>query len=243
MTAPALQTASETGLPADGRAAFIEDFIGRTLMILWFTTATWIHVNQMITAIKTSNVDQFWFLAVAHSLLLITFSGLAALLTVIRNPTKAVASGIEPRISALLGTFLILTLPFLPGAENGVAVQFVALPITFIGLVGAIYCMAWLGRSFAIMAAARNLVTGGPYSVVRHPLYATELVAIFGVVLSSLSPIAIVIFVLVTAFQIRRTYNEERVLRAAFPEYEEYAKRVPRIIPRLPFRRTAPKPL
>ena len=35
------------------------------------------------------------------------------------------------------------------------------------------------------------------------------------------------------AFQWRRVLYEEAVLRRAFPEYDDYARRVPRFIPRL----------
>jgi len=34
-------------------------------------------------------------------------------------------------------------------------------------------------------------------------------------------------------FQLRRMTNEETVLRAAFPEYADYARRTPKVVPRL----------
>ncbi len=91
----------------------------------------------------------------------------------------------------------------------------------------------WLGQSCAVMAAARKLVTGGPYRFVRHPLYAAELIMILGLILWNLSLTSALLLVAITLPQLRRAHNEEQVLRQAFPEYEDYARRVPKIILRL----------
>jgi protein-S-isoprenylcysteine O-methyltransferase Ste14 len=39
----------------------------------------------------------------------------------------------------------------------------------------ACLALAWLGSSFAVLAARRTLRTSGPYRLVRHPIYALEL--------------------------------------------------------------------
>jgi protein-S-isoprenylcysteine O-methyltransferase Ste14 len=91
--------------------------------------------------------------------------------------------------------------------------------------------LSWLGKAFSIMAEARRLVTHGPYRYVRHPLYVCEEIAVIGIFIQVMSPMALMIFVLHAVCQIRRMLNEERVLQAAFPEYENYARRTPRLIP------------
>jgi diacylglycerol kinase len=88
-----------------------------------------------------------------------------------------------------------------------------------------------LGRSISIMAEARKLVTGGPYAVVRHPLYLAEQIAIVGVFLQFLSWQAALILLLHFVFQVRRMINEERVLADSFAEYGDYAERTSRLIP------------
>ncbi len=122
-------------------------------------------------------------------MLLVAFSTLAVALTALRRPSKAVATGLEPRISAILGTFLILTVTFLPTVDIDPGLKVVALTIMTIGVGLALYCLVWLGQSYSIMATARKLVTSGPYRFVRHlALYAAELFTISGVTLANFSP-------------------------------------------------------
>jgi protein-S-isoprenylcysteine O-methyltransferase Ste14 len=102
-----------------------------------------------------------------------------------------------------------------------------------IGTIFSIYCLHYLGRSFSIMASARELVTHGPYGVVRHPLYLAEGISTVGVILLNWSIWAVMLGLVQMALQFRRMLNEEKVLRAAFPEYADYAARVPMIVPGL----------
>jgi protein-S-isoprenylcysteine O-methyltransferase Ste14 len=111
-------------------------------------------------------------------------------------------------------------------------IRILAICLILAGWLLSIYVLGWLGRSFSIMAQARRLVTRGPYAVVRHPLYVTEEIAMIGMVLLCLSPLAILIAAVQWLFQLRRMTHEERVLSAAFPEYSAYAALTPKIIPR-----------
>jgi protein-S-isoprenylcysteine O-methyltransferase Ste14 len=88
-----------------------------------------------------------------------------------------------------------------------------------IGEAFAIYAMVYLGRSFSIFAEARNLVTGGPYRLVRHPLYAGEMVAIWSYTLAYPSRWSLGVISLFTALQCWRARVEERKLEESFPEY------------------------
>ena len=156
--------------------------------------------------------------------------------TLLRFRPTQTAEWLEPKFSALIGTFLSLSLVALPPADLGSVWRVISVVLVLGGWVSSIYVLAWLGRSFSIVPQARRLITSGPYSVVRHPLYVSEEIAVIGIALMSISPIVAAIVVVQWMFQLRRMSNEERVLRSSFAEYAAYADRTPKVIPRL-FRR------
>jgi protein-S-isoprenylcysteine O-methyltransferase Ste14 len=88
-----------------------------------------------------------------------------------------------------------------------------------------------LGRSFSIVPQVRGLVRTGPYSVVRHPLYLAEEVALVGTLLQVYSLVTSALFLAHGALQVRRIFYEENLLRRSFPGYDDYAKTTSRLIP------------
>jgi protein-S-isoprenylcysteine O-methyltransferase Ste14 len=81
------------------------------------------------------------------------------------------------------------------------------------------------------MAETRQLVTSGPYSFVRHPLYAAEELAMLGLFMQFASIWTVLLLVVQFGFQLRRMHNEELVLIASFPEYDTYRQSTARLIP------------
>jgi len=88
-----------------------------------------------------------------------------------------------------------------------------------IGESFAIYAMCYLGRSFSILAEARNLVTGGPYRYVRHPLYLGEMVAVWSYSLAYPSLWSLGVLLLFTALQCWRAKVEEHKMLESYPQY------------------------
>jgi protein-S-isoprenylcysteine O-methyltransferase Ste14 len=76
-----------------------------------------------------------------------------------------------------------------------------------------------------------GLVIRGPYRLVRHPVYLGELISILGMVVATLSPALFGLFLATIALQYWRTINEERALAEVFPEYGEYRRETPRLVP------------
>jgi protein-S-isoprenylcysteine O-methyltransferase Ste14 len=93
----------------------------------------------------------------------------------------------------------------------------------------------WL-RGYASGYVKKNaeVTTTGPYAFTRNPLYLGSMLIAFGFALAARSLwIAIVLTALFAAIYIPVIRSEEIYLRTKFAEYEEYATRVPRLIPRL----------
>ena len=167
----------------------------------------------------------------AMQLSTIAFLMLMATAVMLRTRPSAKASGLEPRISALVGTFLIYGITAFPRQELSLSLEIVSTLLTMIGNIGAIVALSQLGRSFSIMAEARQLVTTGPYRFVRHPLYLAEEIAIVGIFLQFASGWTALILAAQIAFQLRRMHNEEAVLTAKFTEYAAYGQTTARLIP------------
>lgn len=79
-----------------------------------------------------------------------------------------------------------------------------------------------------------TLKTTGLYAVVRHPIYLGLLVVALGLVVRAGSYWHVLFFVALSVLLHVKAGFEERLLRKAYPEYEQYAHRVGRLVPRLP---------
>jgi protein-S-isoprenylcysteine O-methyltransferase Ste14 len=102
-----------------------------------------------------------------------------------------------------------------------------------IGVFGTSIAFLSLGRSFGIVAANRGLKRGGPYRLVRHPIYLGHLVTGVGFTLANWSPLNLTLLLIVTGCQVFRIRAEERVLTDS-DDYAEYAQRVRwRLVPGL----------
>jgi len=78
------------------------------------------------------------------------------------------------------------------------------------------------------------LATSGPYAYTRNPLYLGSLLMGAGFALAARSWwVGVAVVVLFFAIYLPVIHDEEAFLRQKFPGFEEYARRVPRIFPRL----------
>ncbi|MDR2987504.1 MAG: hypothetical protein LBV34_21965 [Nocardiopsaceae bacterium] len=149
----------------------------------------------------------------------------------IRRPPRSVAASGWPWLLAAGGTFGGLLLrPVGAHPPWGVAA---GLATQLVGLAIAITALAFLGRSFGLVAADRGLVTRGPYAVVRHPVYASYILIQSGYLMQSISIRNAVVLAFATSCNIGRICAEERVLAHA-PEHAAYTRHVRwRLIPGL----------
>jgi protein-S-isoprenylcysteine O-methyltransferase Ste14 len=80
----------------------------------------------------------------------------------------------------------------------------------------------------------KQLTVSGPYAYTRNPLYLGSLFLAAGFAIAARSWSIVAIMVLMFALiYVPVIAGEERYLRLTFPEYDEYARRVPRMFPRL----------
>ncbi len=160
------------------------------------------------------------------------FVVLAASMLIRARPRRR-AAGAEPRISAMLGTFLIPLVVVLPRRNLSLTEEMIATVLGLAGSALAVLVLVQLRSSFSIMAEARRLITSGVYRWVRHPLYLAEELAVVGIVLQFLSLWTALLLAVQIGFQLRRMHNEERVLSETFPAYADYKKNTAMLLPGL----------
>jgi protein-S-isoprenylcysteine O-methyltransferase Ste14 len=79
-----------------------------------------------------------------------------------------------------------------------------------------------------------SLATSGPYAYTRNPLYLGSLLIGMGFAVVARSWwVGVALVVMFFAIYVPVIRDEEAFLRKAFPDFEEYARRVPRMLPRL----------
>lgn len=103
----------------------------------------------------------------------------------------------------------------------------IGLPVSIVGLALRAWAAGHLEKN-------TTLADGGPYAHVRNPLYIGTLLTAAGLVIASrrweLGVLFVAVFLLIYLPVVEL---EEQHLRKLFPDYDAYARRVPKLLPRL----------
>lgn len=175
----------------------------------------------LVTAYRLTTHAQYASLALFALETAVPATLFAAYLT--RERAVVRARGFEATVLPLIGA--VLPFAFLEPPFAGRIDVFVALLIP--PTTGMVLGYLFLNRSFAIMAEARSLKTGGPYRFVRHPVYACQILCSCIVVLFRPSLLSGVLLAAFIAIQVRRSRVEDRALAEAHgQEFEAYRARV-----------------
>ena len=106
----------------------------------------------------------------------------------------------------------------------------------FIALGAILIVPGLLIRALASGHVRKNeaLATSGPYAYTRNPLYLGSLLMGVGFAVAARSWwVGVALVVMFFAIYLPVIRDEEAFLRQKFPEFEEYARRVPRMFPRI----------
>lgn len=103
-----------------------------------------------------------------------------------------------------------------------------------LGIALAIWARWHLGRNWSPRPSLKEhheLVTSGPYAVVRHPIYTGLVFATFGSLLTAGS-LWLLVWILLLVMFVLRVYSEEEIMGREFPQtYPAYKKRTKALIP------------
>jgi protein-S-isoprenylcysteine O-methyltransferase Ste14 len=104
------------------------------------------------------------------------------------------------------------------------------------GIGFRVWAILTLGRFFkfvVVIQEGHQVVTRGPYRLIRHPSYTGGLVALLGIGLTLASWLSILAATLVplAAILVRIRVEENRLIAALGQDYRDYAARTRRLIP------------
>lgn len=154
----------------------------------------------------------------------------------------------EPRSTRLMGLVLLLVavlLVLLPGsaapflterfAPRAEWVYWGGVGLTAAGLGFAVWARRHLGANWSGTVSIKQgheLVTSGPYALVRHPIYTGLLLAFAGSVLARGEVRGLLAWLLAALYLLGRVRVEERWMAQQFGDaYRDYAKRVAALVP------------
>jgi protein-S-isoprenylcysteine O-methyltransferase Ste14 len=123
------------------------------------------------------------------------------------------------------------------GFAFAVLYLWLARPTWFSIAIGAV--ILFFGVALRALASGHiskdsELTTSGPYAYTRNPLYLGSIIIAVGFAVSARSPwVVLAIIVLFAAIYVPVIRSEEEFLRTRFPGFDDYARQVPRFLPRL----------
>ncbi|MET3597540.1 protein-S-isoprenylcysteine O-methyltransferase Ste14 [Mesorhizobium shonense] len=133
-------------------------------------------------------------------------------------------------IVVLFAALLFGQSTFPPDTPMHESIEMFGVLLIFLGVVGRLWSTLYIGGR-----KSSEVVTGGPYSITRNPLYVFSTVAAAGVGAQIGSFSGIVLFALLCAgaFHIVILREEKFLKQALGAPYEAYLARVPRFFPKL----------
>lgn len=166
-----------------------------------------------------------------YALLMCAFYGLIAWSYLRRGPAIATSGLSLASVVAVIATFAPFPFPLLHHAPPEFGVQLAADLLLVAGTAWSVWALRYLGRNLSVIAQARQVADGGPYRLVRHPLYLGEMVSLLGLTVASGTIAAVAAWAAFVAMQVYRARREEQVLLAALPGYQDYRARTAALLP------------
>lgn len=152
-----------------------------------------------------------------------------AIFTLIRRPTEKLSLELGDWLLAMTATCAGLMI--IPGVTLVPALAPVGMGLAVAGNLIQAWAKLTLRRSFGIAPANRGVKLNGPYSFVRHPMYAGYALVHVAVLILMFSPVNVVIYAIGWWAQILRLLAEEKLL-SQDPDYADYMTKVRwRLIP------------
>src|ERR1700722_17715221 len=118
---------------------------------------------------------------------------------------------------------------------NSLLTSWLGAAITIAGLLFAVWARAYLGSNWSrsvTIKQGHELITTGPYAVVRHPIYTGILTGFLGMAIAISQVRGFIVLVLIFVAFLIKLRMEEQWMRSQFGEtYATYARQTAALVP------------
>jgi len=191
--------------------AVFRDLASRVAVGALFVMLSW---NFLSDFLRTGRVT---------GLLFLVSEALVVILTIVRRRAQTVD---RSALAAALTTLSLLGPPLVrPSDVPPLAPDMLTALVSIVGVLIVIAGKVTIGRSFGLVPANRGVVARGPYSIVRHPIYAGYLLTHAATLALFPSVWNVAILVIADTALVFRALAEERIL-SADSAYQHYCGRV-----------------
>jgi protein-S-isoprenylcysteine O-methyltransferase Ste14 len=175
-------------------------------------------VRQTMQSIAENRLDFIEVVFIAHNLIF-------CLVFLLRHPAKAIQTRVSHQIVALVA-FYSGMLFIGPASTDNALLLSLSRWTLLAGLIIGTICLIQLGKSFGVLIAVREVRTGGLYSLVRHPMYCSDIIMRTGYCFSHPAWGNLFLLCISTVCYMLRAILEESFIAEQDMHYASYRERV-----------------
>ena len=164
-----------------------------------------------------------WNLSGLANIVWLSGAAIMGILSFVRTPPRSTMVNVYTMAATAGMLFLPCFMRPVGASSGGLALS--GLTFELFGIALTQVARVYMGRSFGILPANRGVVSKGPFSLIRHPIYFGWLVLSLGYAMSYPTARNIILIVSTLPFMVWRIEQEETHL-SEDPEYCTYERRV-----------------
>ena len=161
-----------------------------------------------------------WSIAGAANIIWLGGAAIMAAMSFVRTPPRSAM--VDVYSLSATGGMLLLPCLLRPLNPSTGAFALAGVTLELLGILLTQLARVYMGRSFGILPANRGIVSRGPFSAVRHPIYIGWLILSIGYAMSYPSARNVLLILSTLPFMAWRIEQEETLLRDD-PEYVSYS--------------------
>lgn len=210
----------------DGSRLILPTQFQRILDICIFLNIAGYFVWQTWKVLAENRLDFIEGLFILHNIIMCSCF-------ILRTPAKAIRTTLSHQLVSICAFYSGMLFVGQVATENAILLR-ISWWLMLLGMLISIVSLLHLGKSFGVLIAIRELKSTGIYSIVRHPMYLSDIIIRLAYMASHPSLFVFILVAISSACYVLRSRLEERFWLDSEPKYAEYMEKVKyRFIPKI----------